>query len=478
MSHPAFSAPAPLASANELQSIFEAQQHAVRLHGAPTYTQRIDALDKLERMVKSNRQRFLDTISMDFGNRSFSETELGELMPILNSIKYVRSHLKRWMRPQKRQVGMAFKPASATVVYQPLGVVGIMAPWNYPLTLTLVPLIEALAAGNRAIIKPAELTPRTAELLKELISATFPSDQVAVVTGGPEVAAHLSTLPFDHLLFTGSTRIGRQVMAAAAANLTPVTLELGGKSPVVYCRDYSLEKAARIIAIGKFFNAGQTCVAPDYVLVPDDLVETFALALLDAAKALYPRISANQDYTSIVSQRHYERLDDMIEQAEFSGARVWRPTNEGSAQERKIPPTILTDVCLDNTVMREEIFGPILPVIGYATLDDAIKLINDRPKPLALYCFTHNGASIEQVLDRTRSGGVTINGTMLHATQEDLPFGGVGESGTGAYHGYDGFVQMSHARGVFKLSRFNMSHRIAAPYGKLTRLITRLMLGK
>lgn len=478
MNQSANSVTALLDPANELESIFNAQQEAVRVNGAPSYKQRISALDKLEQMVKSNRQKFLETISMDFGNRSFSETELGELMPILNSIKYVRTHLKAWMRPHKRKVGIAFKPASAEVVYQPLGVVGIMAPWNYPLTLTLVPLIEALAAGNRVIIKPAELTPRTAELLKKLVRATFPEDQVAVVTGGPEVAAHLSTLPFDHLLFTGSTRIGRQVMAAAALNLTPVTLELGGKSPVVFCRDYSLKKAARIIAIGKFFNAGQTCVAPDYVLVPNDLTETFAAALLDAAKALYPCISANKDYTSIISPRHYERLDDMIEQASFSGAQVWQLSDEGAAQERKIPPTILTDVSLETTVMREEIFGPILPVIGYATLEEAIELINDRPKPLALYCFSHDREAIEQVLDQTRSGGVTINGTMLHATQEDLPFGGVGESGMGAYHGYDGFVQMSHARGVFKLSRFNMSHRIAAPYGKMTRFITRLMLGK
>ncbi|WP_191488147.1 coniferyl aldehyde dehydrogenase [Pseudomonas sp. FEN] len=478
MSHSAHSVTPLFDSVNELQSLFDAQRHAVRHNSAPSYVQRIHALDTLAQMVKSNRQKLLETISMDFGNRSFAETELGELMPILNSIKYVCAHLKTWMRPHKRKVGMAFKPASAWVVHEPLGVVGIMAPWNYPLTLTLVPLIEALAAGNRVIIKPSELTPRTAELLKDLIGSAFPKNQVTIVTGGPEIAAHFSTLPFDHLLFTGSTRIGRQVMAAAAPNLTPVTLELGGKSPVVLCRDYSLKKAARIIAIGKFFNAGQTCVAPDYLLVPRDLTEIFATALLDEAKALYPTIAGNKDYTSIISPRHYERLDDMIEQAKWAGAKTWQLNQEGAAQERKIVPTILTEVSLETTVMREEIFGPILPIIGYDTLEQAIDLINDRPKPLALYCFSHDTQVIKQVLERTRSGGVTINGTMLHATQEDLPFGGVGESGTGAYHGYDGFVQMSHARGVFKLSRFNMSHRIAAPYGKLTRLITRLMLGK
>ncbi|SEI22427.1 coniferyl-aldehyde dehydrogenase [Pseudomonas asplenii] len=465
-------------SANDLLALFDTQKAGLRRDGAPSYAQRMSALDKLTQMVRNNRQSLLEAVSRDFGNRSFAETELGELMPILNSLKYVRAHLKKWMRPHKRKVGIAFRPASAEIQYQPLGIVGILAPWNYPLTLTLVPLIEALAAGNRVIIKPSELTPLTAELLNTLIKATFPRDQVAVVTGGPEVAAQLSALPLDHLLFTGSTRIGRQVMAAAAPNLTPVTLELGGKSPVILCRDYPLEKAARIIAIGKFFNAGQSCVAPDYVLVPNDLAETFAAALLHAAKTLYPSIAGNDDYTSTVSQRHYERLDDMIEQARWAGAKVWQLNPEGAAQERKIAPTILTAVSPETRVMQEEIFGPILPIIGYDTLEQAIAFINDRPKPLALYAFSMRSGNIERILEQTRSGGVTINGTLLHATQEDLPFGGVGESGTGAYHGYDGFVQMSHARGVLKLSRFNMSHRIAAPYGKITRLVTRLMLGK
>ncbi len=460
-------------SANDLLALFDTQKAGLRRDGAPSYAQRMSALDKLTQMVRNNRQSLLEAVSRDFGNRSFAETELGELMPILNSLKYVRAHLKKWMRPHKRKVGIAFRPASAEIQYQPLGIVGILAPWNYPLTLTLVPLIEALAAGNRVIIKPSELTP-----LNTLIKATFPRDQVAVVTGGPEVAAQLSALPLDHLLFTGSTRIGRQVMAAAAPNLTPVTLELGGKSPVILCRDYPLEKAARIIAIGKFFNAGQSCVAPDYVLVPNDLAETFAAALLHAAKTLYPSIAGNDDYTSTVSQRHYERLDDMIEQARWAGAKVWQLNPEGAAQERKIAPTILTAVSPETRVMQEEIFGPILPIIGYDTLEQAIAFINDRPKPLALYAFSMRSGNIERILEQTRSGGVTINGTLLHATQEDLPFGGVGESGTGAYHGYDGFVQMSHARGVLKLSRFNMSHRIAAPYGKITRLVTRLMLGK
>ncbi len=462
----------------DLHALLALQRDDVRRHGAPSYAQRIAALDALSNMVKQHRHELVRTISADFGNRAATETELSELMSVRNGIKHVRTHLKSWMRPQRRKVGIAFRPASAQIVYQPLGVIGILAPWNYPLTLTLGPLTEALAAGNRVMIKPSELTPRTSALLGKLIGETFPVEQVTVVTGGPDLAEAFCTLPFDHLLFTGSTHVGRQVMIAAARNLTPVTLELGGKSPVVLCRDYPLRKAARIIAIGKFFNAGQTCVAPDYVLVPRDLTETFADALFDAARELYPTIAGNDDYTSIISDRHYRRLAGMIDEAESTGAKIRQIADVHAAAERKIPPAILTGVVADATIMRDEIFGPLVPVVGYDSLDDAINFINNRPKPLALYCFSHRCAVIADLLERTRSGGVTVNGTMLHAAQEDLPFGGVGESGTGAYHGYDGFVRMSHSRGVLRVNRFNMFDRVAAPYGKLSRLVTRIMLGK
>ncbi|MBV6659760.1 coniferyl aldehyde dehydrogenase [Pseudomonas yamanorum] len=478
MNHPANIMAPSIAHINELTRLFDAQQQAVLVHGAPTYKQRIADLDAVLHMITTNLDGLVETVCADFGNRSFDETRLSELMPIVNGIKHVRSHLKAWMRPVKRNVGIAFKPATAHVVYQPLGVIGILAPWNYPLTLTLVPLVEALAAGNRVMLKPSELTPRTAQLLKRLLGAIFPPEQVAVVIGDAALAGRFSELAFDHLLFTGSTNVGRHVMAAAARNLTPVTLELGGKSPVVIDADFPVKKAARLVAIGKFFNAGQTCVAPDYVMVPRHLVDTFAAELLSAAKQLYPTIDANKDYTSIISPRHYERLVKMIEQASTSGARIWQHGTVGKADERKIPPTILTGVSLDTDVMLEEIFGPLLPVIAYDSIEQAIAFINARPKPLALYCFSNNSAVTNQVLEQTRSGGVTINGTMLHATQDDLPFGGVGNSGTGAYHGYDGFVRLSHARGVFKLSRFNMSDKVAAPYGTMARLVTRLMLGK
>ncbi|MFP6847208.1 MAG: coniferyl aldehyde dehydrogenase [Pseudomonas sp.] len=478
MNQPVSSMPASLEPVPLLNELFTAQQTAVYAQGAPTYEQRIAALDAVSRLVSDHHEQLLEAVCADFGNRSFAETQLSELMPIVNGIKHIRSHLKAWMRPSKRKVSMAFKPASARVIYQPLGVVGILAPWNYPLMLTLVPLVEALAAGNRVMIKPSELTPRTAELLQELLAQTFPADQVTVVIGDAQLASRFSELPFDHLLFTGSTQVGRLVMAAAARNLTPVTLELGGKSPVVLTEDFPLKKAARMIAIGKLFNAGQTCVAPDYVLVPRQLVERFATEWMAVAKQLYPTIEGNKDYTSIISQRHYERLLNLVDQVIVAGAKVWQDKAFDQTTERKIPPTLLTDVPLSTDIMREEIFGPLLPVIAYDSLDEALAFINARPKPLALYCFSNDRASINQVLQQTRSGGVTINGTMLHATQDDLPFGGVGESGTGAYHGYEGFVRLSHARGVFKLSPFNMSDKVSAPYGRLARLVIRLMLGK
>ncbi|GGF47905.1 aldehyde dehydrogenase [Aliidongia dinghuensis] len=469
---------APVAVASsEAERIFARQRAAVGRHGAPPYQERIEALSALLAMITRHRRRLVETVSADFGNRAAAETELGELMPLANAIKHARRHLARWMRPQRRRVGVAFQPAGARVVYQPLGVVGILAPWNYPLLLTLGPLVDALAAGNRVMLKPSELTPRTAALLQSLLAEIFPEDRVAVVTGGPDVAAAFCDLGFDHVLFTGSTRIGRQVMAAAASNLTPVTLELGGKSPVVLCRDYPMAKAAKAIAIGKLFNAGQTCVAPDYVLVPDDLVERFADAFVAAAEALYPTLAGNPDYSAIVSDRHYQRLAAMIEEARAGGARVIQHGDGAAAAERKLAPTLLIGAPDDSAAMREEIFGPILPIVPYRDLGQAIAWINDRPKPLALYCFSYDAATIEGVLDRTRSGGVTVNGTLLHVAQEDLPFGGVGDSGTGAYHGREGFVRLSHARAVLTLSRLNLSDRIAAPYGRLTALATRLLLG-
>ena len=468
----------PAAVPSEAERIFARQRAAAALQGAPSHSQRIAALDALLRLLKQHRPALVDAVSADFGNRAVAETELGELMPLTNAIKHARRHLARWMKPQRRRVGPAFRPAYAEIVYQPLGVVGVLAPWNYPIFLTLGPIVDALAAGNRVMLKPSELTPRTSALLKRLLADAFPEEQVAVVTGGPEVAAQFSTLGFDHLLFTGSTQVGRAVMAAAAPNLTPVTLELGGKSPVVLCRDYPLARAAKTIAIGKLFNAGQTCVAPDYVLVPADLVDAFAQAFIAATSELYPTLAGNVDYSAIVSDRHYQRHSAMLDEARAAGASVIQRVDAGAAAERKFLPAVVIDPPDGTLVMREEIFGPILPIVPYDDLDQAIQRINARPKPLALYCFSNDPERVRNLLDRTSSGGVTVNGTLLHVAQEDLPFGGVGESGIGAYHGRDGFIRLSHARAVLTLGRFNMSDRIAAPYGRLTRLATWLFLGK
>jgi coniferyl-aldehyde dehydrogenase len=468
----------PAAAPHETQRILDLQRAAVARHGAPSHRERVAALHALLGMIRTHRRALIEAVSADFGNRAAPETELGEIMPLCNGIKHTRRHLRRWMRPQRRLADPAFWPASARVVYQPLGVVGVIAPWNYPILLTVGPLVDALAAGNRVMLKPSELTPLTSALLKRLLGELFPEAQVAVVIGGPDVAAQFSALKFDHLLFTGSTRIGRHVMMAAAEHLTPVTLELGGKSPVILCADYPQASAARTIAIGKLFNAGQTCVAPDYALVPADQVDAFAAAYMAATRALYPTIAGNPDYSSIIADRHHQRLLAMIEEARDGGARIVARSDAGAAAERKIPPVVVIGAPDAAALMREEIFGPILPIVPYDDLQQAIEWINARPKPLALYCFSTNPAAIESVLQRTSSGGITLNATMLHVAQEDLPFGGVGASGTGAYHGRDGFIRLSHARAVLKFGRFKMSERIAAPYGKLTKLATRFLIGK
>lgn len=461
----------------ELNGLLTAQRQAAARAGAPTLAARLKDLSALADAVRRNQGHLAAAISADFGNRAVAETQLGELMPLLGGIDHVRRHLRSWMRPSRRRANLAFQPASARVEYQPLGVVGILSPWNYPLFLTLGPLVDALAAGNRVMIKPSELAPRTADLIRDLLADLYPTDQVAVVTGGPDMAQTFSRLPFDHLIFTGSTRVGRSVMQAAAPNLTPVTLELGGKSPVLVLADCDLDKAARTIAMGKFFNAGQTCVAPDYALVPRDRLDAFADALMTRVEAMYPTIRDNPDYTSIIADRHHARLDAMVAEAVTGGAQIRQHRQGGDAATRRFAPTLLINPPQDSMAMREEIFGPILPVLPYDNVADAIAFINARPKPLALYCYGDDEKQVARVLHDTRSGGACVNATMLHVGQADLPFGGVGESGMGAYHGHEGFLRLSHARAVMRVSRFNQSHLVAAPYGALARLVARLFVG-
>jgi coniferyl-aldehyde dehydrogenase len=374
------------------------------------------------------------------------------------------------MKPQSRAVGMNYLPASNRVEYSPLGVVGVLAPWNYPVYLTLGPLVDILAAGNRCMIKPSELTPATSALLAKLMKDIFPPEQVAVIPGDVAVGRAFSGLKFDHLMFTGSTSVGREVYKAAAANLVSVTLELGGKSPVIVADDVDVAKAAASIAVGKYRNAGQTCVSPDYALVQKARAEAFAREVLRAAETMYPKLRGNPDYTAIVSDRHHARLTELVAEAEAAGATVLRHSETPSGNVRHFAPTVVLDPPLDGRLMREEIFGPVLPVVRTDGVADAIEFVNARPRPLALYVYTKDRAVERQVLDRTISGGVTVNGTLLHVGQDAMPFGGVGPSGIGAYHGREGFLTISHARGVHRPAFFSGFEMLKPPHGTRSRL--------
>ena len=454
--------------------LLQMQRQAHARDGAPGAEQRLAALAALDTTLRAHRDEIAQAISADFGNRAQPETILAELVPALASIRNARRNLRRWMRPEPRRVDLSFQPGRAWVDHLPLGCVAIVSPWNYPLLLTVSPLVDALAAGNRVIVKPSELVPRFSALFAHLIAEAFDPEQVSVVTGGPAVGQAVCGLALDHLLFTGSTAMGRLVARAAAETLTPVTLELGGKSPAILCRGYDTAAAARTVALGKFFNAGQTCIAPDYALVPQDQVDGFAAAVMDAAGRMYPTIAGNPDCTSIVSDRHHDRLHALLRDAEAGGARLLRA--QDATAERRMAPTVVLDPPLDGALMQEEIFGPILPVIGYRDLDDAIRFVNERPRPLALYPFTKDPAQLAAVLGRTVSGGVSVNSALMHCIQDDLPFGGVGASGMGAYHGRDGFRRFSHARGTYKAGRFSGFEFLAPPYGRKMAVALKAML--
>jgi coniferyl-aldehyde dehydrogenase len=463
-----------------LNVILERQREAFIRSGPPPLDERRNDLITLKKILRVHRDDIVQAINRDFGHRSRHETSLFELVSITNGIQYLHRHLARWMRPERRHVAMTFAPAKARIEYQPLGVVGIISPWNYPVALTLMPLATAIAAGNRVMIKPSEVTAATSELMKKILAESFPQEQVAVVTGDARVGAAFAGLPFDHLLFTGSTSVGRAVLRAASDNLVPTTLELGGKSPVIIDRGASLATAARRVAYGKLANAGQTCIAPDYVLVPEAEVDDFVLAYRDAVLQLYPHIASNEDYSSIVNEPQHARLLALLADAREKGARLVEIGLSGDDRPRTHPRTLNPVVVLDATdemkVMKAEIFGPILPVIPYREVKDAVAYINARPRPLALYYFGPKGPGRDLVLQRTTSGGVSINETNLHYAQDDLPFGGVGPGGMGAYHGPEGFKVMSHAKGVFEQSTVNFTDLIRPPFGKLIERVMDLML--
>ena len=478
-------APAEHTSKNATESLgatLAKMKERARKNGAPTYDERIASLEKLERALLARKGGIADAISRDFGNRSKHETLVAEVFIVLGAIRHTKAHLREWMEPQEREVGFVFLPASIEVRPQPVGVVGIISPWNYPVQLALAPLVQVIAAGNRAMIKPSELVPETAALLHDLIAEVFPEDQVTVVTGGPEVGEAFSRLPFDHLVFTGSTRVGKAVMKAASENLVPVTLELGGKSPTIVAKDFNVKTAAERIIAGKLFNAGQTCIAPDYVMVPAGSRDAFVEACKDAVAKMYPTLLANPDYTSIVSDKHFARVTSYVEDAKTRGARVVElnpagETLDAASGKRKLVPTLVLDATDEMMVMQEEIFGPVLPVVTYQSLDEAIDYVNEHPRPLALYFFSHDKQATDRVLNETISGGVTVNETMLHVAQDDLPFGGIGPSGMGAYHAHEGFESFSKNKPVFRQARVNTTGLLRPPYGKLIDRMLKFIVG-
>ncbi|WP_285260287.1 coniferyl aldehyde dehydrogenase [Halopseudomonas bauzanensis] len=458
-----------------LISLLEQQRSAFQAHPMPTLAARLGWLKHLRTVLVDEQEALAEAVSQDFGNRSRDETLFAEILPSLQSIDHVCKHLRHWMKPSRRPLGIAFQPGSARVFYQPLGVVGVIVPWNYPIFLAMGPLIGALAAGNRVMIKMSESTPATSQRVKELLARVFPEDQVAVVLGEADVGAAFSRLPFDHLLFTGATSIARHILHAAADNLTPVTLELGGKSPAIVSDSVPLDDAAERIAFGKTMNAGQTCVAPDYVLVPEARVEAFVDAYRQVIGRFYPQLSDNPDYTSIINPRQQARLNSYLEDAQTKGARLLPLFAEGQA--RRLPHTLLLDVTDDMLVMQDEIFGPLLPIVPYRQIDDAITYINARPRPLALYYFGYDRDEQQQVVEQTHSGGVGLNETLLHVAVCDLPFGGIGPSGMGHYHGHEGFLTFSKAKGVLRKPRLNATRVLYPPYGKgIQKLLRKLLI--
>lgn len=462
---------APLTPAEQLRPVFERLRAAQRRH-VFTCDERRDLLDRLADALRRHTDDLLRAASADFGRRAPLETLGADVMVTMDEIRYARRHLRAWMRPRRVGVNWPFLPARGEIRYQPLGVVGIVATWNYPVQMALLPLANALAAGNRAMIKPSEYTPRTNEVLARLLAAAFSPDQVVEAQGGPDVGAAFCQLPFDHLLFTGSTVVGRKVMAAAAPNLTPVTLELGGKSPALIAPGYPIRHAAERIAFGKAFNAGQTCVAPDYVLVPRAQRDEFARAFLASMKRRYPSLSHNPDYTAIVNAAQAARLRDWLDDARQRGVAVLqhRPDqDEPPPGVEVIPPTVLLDPPEEATVMRQEIFGPLLPVCGYDSHDAAIDYILARDKPLAIYPFDRDRARLRRTLDRVSAGTACVNDTLLQFGQHAFPIGGVGPSGMGAYHGHTGFLTFSKAMPVLYQARLNGVALFDAPYSRLAR---------
>lgn len=456
-------------SNNPLMPMLAKQQAAFLKQGAPSYQRRLDNLRRLRESIVAHKDRIVEAVESDFGHRSRHETLLADVVGLLGEIRHNRKNLRRWMKPQKARFSVQFPFAKAQIIYQPKGVIGIIGAWNVPVLLTLSPFIGAIAAGNRALIKTSEFCPKTAEVIKSIVEQAFDADEALVINGDAEVAGQFTALPFDHIIFTGSTQIGKKVMRAASEHLTPVTLELGGKSPTIIAEDFPLDLAAERITQGKMLNAGQACIAPDYLFVKADQQQAMIDALRRAMEAAYPNYAENPDLTWVVNDRHYSRLKAHIEDARAKGAEVIE-INPGDKQiaegSRIFPLTVLLNVTDEMTVMQEEIFGPILPLKTYQAIDEAIDYVNQHPHPLALYHFDYNTSRTDRVIQNTLSGGACVNDVLFHVMHEGLAFGGVGTSGIGSYNGDEGFKTFSHQKSVLKQSRVSIQALTRPPFGK------------
>lgn len=459
---------------NTLLDILERQRKSYLAEGEVSAATRIDRIDRAIALLETHGTRLCEAMREDFGHRSMEQSKLTDIDGSIGPLKHAKKHLRSWMKGERRKAMFPLNllGAKASVEYQPLGIVGCISPWNFPVQLTFSPLGGVFGAGNRTMIKPSEFTPATSELMKEIFEAAYDLEEVAVFTGGPEVGSAFSSLPFDHLLFTGATSIAKHVMRAASENLVPITLELGGKSPVIVSESADMALTAANVMTGKTMNAGQICLAPDYIMVPEDKVNDFVKAAESSVAKMYPNIKDNPDYTSVINDRHYERLTGYIDDARTKGAEIVEinPADEDFSQQQhhRIPPTLILEPTDDMQVMQEEIFGPVLPVKKYRQIEETVNYVNDHPRPLGLYYFGENDKEKHQVLTHTTSGGVTVNDVIMHVAQEDLPFGGVGPSGMGSYHGYDGFKTFSHAKAIYTQSKTvsKLAATLRPPYKK------------
>ena len=467
-----------------LDSVFEEHKNTNINFLFPSEKQRIEDIRKLKKALIFHQQALLDAMKDDFGHRSEDDAKFGDILTTVLNANYAIKHIKRWMKASKRHIHVLFQPASAQVQYQPLGVVGIITPWNYPVFLALGPLITALSAGNTAIIKMSEFTPATNNVMKKLIASVFQTNQVSVICGGASVAAHFTTLKFDHIVFTGSTTVGRKVMQSAAKNLTPVTLELGGKSPVIIAPDIDIKTAVSRFLMAKTLNSGQTCVAPDYVFCQQEKIPTLVNELKKQFAQMYPTVFNNVDYSCIINNAQYKRLTGLVTDAQQKGAVIIPLSDETVNDEekvndtsRKIPLTLILDANEAMLAMQDEIFGPLLPIVPYKHMSEVIRYINQRPTPLALYLMSFDKQTQTTILKSTKAGGVCINEAAFHVAQDDFPFGGVGESGIGHYHGHEGFLALSKAKPIFSRGKFSLGSIISPPYNtRIHQLIYKLFI--